>query len=571
MNHYITKRFTLLQHYNIINIKSIILILCILTFISSPNAIGQDKKGFVHSISVKDKWFGAKGDGIADDTASIQKAVDFIYNRGGGVINFPAGTYLVTSVNIREGITYQGHGATIKRPEYLTDKIGPKAAKGVRTFTNQKNPYAGQMDSRPLIIKGLTFDGSSQTQGPYQNYELEQAALLFLMGNNKFPGRLTAIIEDCIFKNGVGDGVHAFVNTDIKMHNCLAENVFRGGFVLTGGYSKADVENLTTRGKIDPTGIDIEVDANGYGHTRKVEVYFKNLNLLDGDFDIGVSDGSQVVVKKAIVLKPPVALYFKQSSGEFYDCQFKVGLGNRIVHPFKVVFNNCEFSAVPEGKGDKVLSAAPFIAWNLSKTTEKDQSVIFNNCKFRAGESARSFNGPVHGILTGWDPIDFNNILSVNGGYFSAQIDIGIATRFRGGNWRINGALMEAKLPFAWTGFETAEGKTDCNILINNVKIKSKKYMHITGYRKPTPNRLEHLNVALDESANYLSSDYGLEGNQYVGHRVILGTAPPTPATHGLVGDLYRLKNSPSEWVCMKAGYFNEKAKRRIDSSWQPQ
>jgi hypothetical protein len=391
-----------------------------------------------------------------------------------------------------------------------------------------------------------------------------------LMGDPKFPGRLTAIIKDCIFKNGVGDGVHAFVNTDVKMHNCLAENVFRGGFVLTGGYSKAEVTDLTTRGEIDPTGIDIEVDANGYGNTRKVDLYLENLNLLDGDFDIGVSDGSQVVVKKAIVLKPPVALNFKQSSGEFYDCQFKVGLGNRMVHPFKVVFNHCEFSAVLEGKGDDVLSAAPFIAWNISKTAEKGQLVIFNNCKFNSEVSARAFNGPVHGILTGWDPIDYHNILSVNGGYFSGQLDIGMATRFRGGNWRINGAVMEAKLPFVWTGFETPEGKTYCNIALNNLTIKSQKYMHITGYHEPMPNRLEHLNVALDESANYLSSDHGLEGNQYVGHRVIWGANPPTSATHGLVGDRYRLKNSPSEWGCTKAGYFNEKAQRRIDSSWQP-
>ena len=47
-----------------------------------------------HSVNVK--WFGAKGDGITDDTTSIQKAIDTGLN-----VYFPAGVYLVKSVRIR--------------------------------------------------------------------------------------------------------------------------------------------------------------------------------------------------------------------------------------------------------------------------------------------------------------------------------------------------------------------------------------------------------------------------------------------------------------------------------------
>lgn len=49
----------------------------------------QDK--LTDRVSVKD--FGAVGDGVADDSAAIQAAIEDRAARGGGVITFPAGTY----------------------------------------------------------------------------------------------------------------------------------------------------------------------------------------------------------------------------------------------------------------------------------------------------------------------------------------------------------------------------------------------------------------------------------------------------------------------------------------------
>lgn len=77
--------------------------------------VDNDRKSIV---DVK-RDFGAAGDGITDDTNAIQKAINTTYGRGGGVILFPPGVYIVTSVDIRENITYQGYRATIKRPSTL--------------------------------------------------------------------------------------------------------------------------------------------------------------------------------------------------------------------------------------------------------------------------------------------------------------------------------------------------------------------------------------------------------------------------------------------------------------------
>ncbi len=54
--------------------------------------------------------YGAKGDGVTDDTAAIQKALD---NAGkNGVVHLPAGSFVITSaLNVPDGVTLMGDGA----------------------------------------------------------------------------------------------------------------------------------------------------------------------------------------------------------------------------------------------------------------------------------------------------------------------------------------------------------------------------------------------------------------------------------------------------------------------------
>ncbi|ANN30461.1 hypothetical protein A9498_01535 [Bacillus thuringiensis serovar coreanensis] len=52
--------------------------------------------------------FGAKGDGVADDTAAIQAAIDFVYNLGGGVVTISKGVFKYTSFILRNGVFLEG-------------------------------------------------------------------------------------------------------------------------------------------------------------------------------------------------------------------------------------------------------------------------------------------------------------------------------------------------------------------------------------------------------------------------------------------------------------------------------
>ena len=59
------------------------------------------------------RTFGAQGDGLADDTAAIQKAIDEAKARRGSVVFFPSGIYLISQITLRSGISLLGSGINL--------------------------------------------------------------------------------------------------------------------------------------------------------------------------------------------------------------------------------------------------------------------------------------------------------------------------------------------------------------------------------------------------------------------------------------------------------------------------
>jgi parallel beta-helix repeat protein len=96
-------------------------------------------------VSVKD--FGAVGDGVANDTAAIQAAIDAMVAIGGGTVYFPNGTYGIgtTPVQIKDNITLTGNGRNS-----VLKIITTSATSCIRTNSTLSN----------ASITNLAFNGS---------------------------------------------------------------------------------------------------------------------------------------------------------------------------------------------------------------------------------------------------------------------------------------------------------------------------------------------------------------------------------------------------------------------------
>jgi hypothetical protein len=125
-------------------------------------------------IEINVKNFGAKGDGITDDTVAIQSAIDAATNvtntivdpsvtkplKCGGIVNIPLGVYKVSSLNIPSGVSLVGHGS-------ITSVLQVSGSVMWKRNISTAFDTAWNVNLSKLQIRGETGNETLLTGAPY--------------------------------------------------------------------------------------------------------------------------------------------------------------------------------------------------------------------------------------------------------------------------------------------------------------------------------------------------------------------------------------------------------------------
>jgi hypothetical protein len=200
--------------------------------------------------------FGAVGDGKADDTAAIQKAVD----AGGGVVRLPKGTYRITRPVVLE-LNKVGYASVCGDGVARIVMAGPgPALKFVGTHFKSADPPGFALEvwerQRMPLVDGLAIQGAyPEAVGIEANGTMQLTLTrlhirgtlhcIHLVGSNR-----NIIISDChLYENrGVGifyDTVSLHQSNIVGCHISYNEG---GGIVSRAG----NVRNIQMAGNVHP-------------------------------------------------------------------------------------------------------------------------------------------------------------------------------------------------------------------------------------------------------------------------------------------------------------------------------
>ena len=198
-------------------------------------------------IDVRD--LGARGDGVKDDTTPIRRAIAVAEGRGGGVVYFPTGNYLISgTLYVPSFVTLMGDGPAARSSEWSLDPAAGGSrivASGATTFNLIENSDPTNGNTAIALI-GLRFQPGSGTTADVVSVLFSKVRRSLIKGCSFLGGSTTTrvgfrhtgisegnTVSGCWFE---GVGIRSMGSSN-RLAVINDTEIANGSIVLSGGYS----------------------------------------------------------------------------------------------------------------------------------------------------------------------------------------------------------------------------------------------------------------------------------------------------------------------------------------------
>lgn len=368
------------------------------------NSISLNKLVLGDIQYVTPEQFGAKGDGITDDTAAIQSAIDTQLP----VVFGNNKTYICVKFNLYNGSKLYGNGATLKRPNlkeppynYTDDQINSST---LRMFVLNDSKLGSNTKKLQIEFRDLIIDYNASAIWEYgidADSKYEQSVCIYCTGNAIYHRKV--LVDNCTFLNNYTSNITVANYVDIIITNSRSINCFKGICTIVGSGINVQISNCYCNSDYDFKAFWYEPnekaelkDDNHVPHDNPVDnysvvdinncIFYGKISGLSNTW--GRSSISNTFIQTGeIVFAPRRQHVWELNQVTFLSINSENDTFINFRGMGKVLVNNCIFSSaflIDEERNIDLNSYRKGIQFGItSSDNEQIVTILFNNCIFK--------------------------------------------------------------------------------------------------------------------------------------------------------------------------------------------